>query len=180
MIRDFTELDLDGYKQNVSKTVDEVVKQFDPAFVITVDGRRPVRELLETVKARLTMMPVQYPVVPERVSLDPRLDGMSISSGNRAYSSEWSNEFGEELQKGWTAQRTAYEGTGELGEELDFEGESDRGVVAGELREQTRSMSEFGRLCPVNFLKDSYKLGSHQYRVKFMGIENLEIEISKK
>lgn len=170
VVRDFAELDLDGYRQNVSKTVDEVVKQFDPAFVITVDGRRPVSELLETVKARLTMMPVQYPVVPETVPRDPRLDGTSTSSEDRAYRSEWSDEFDEELQMGWTAQRTEHEGMVELGEELDFEGDSDRGDAARELQEKMRSMSEFGRLCPVNFSKGSYKLGSHRYRVKFMGI----------
>jgi len=70
----------------------------------------------------------------------------------------------------------------ELGEELDFEGDSDRGDAARELQEKMRSMSEFGRLCPVNFSKGSYKLGSHRYRVKFMGIvywkQNLEIAVS--
>lgn len=157
------ELDTYGYQQNASNAVDEVVKQFDPAFVITVDGRRPVNELLETVKARLATMPVQRPVVPEIVSqTNPPLDGRSSSSEGR---SEGSREYDVAARR--TGQRTAVEGTGGSGEEeLDFEGDGD---VVRELRERTRTISEFGRLCPVNFSKGSFVLGSHRYRVKFMG-----------
>lgn len=56
--------DLTAYLKHSTSVVDDAVKRFDPGFVITVDGRRPVGELLKTVEARLTTMSLHRAVLP--------------------------------------------------------------------------------------------------------------------
>lgn len=152
------------YELNSSVVVDEVVKQFDPAYVITVDGRRPVDELFETVKARLTTMPLQRPPIPEAVPPDRR-PGESRPSANHAYPSEWS---GEEFEEEWFESESVP--NEELGEnEPTAEHETD---AQSDFHEQIRSQSEFGTLCPVNLYNGTLVSCGKDYRLKYMGKTN--------
>jgi len=66
------ELDLKDYENYSLKVIDEIVKQFDPTCVITVDGRKPVNELFETIKSKLMTMPLHYTVLPEIVEIQAK------------------------------------------------------------------------------------------------------------
>lgn len=57
-----------NYNYCALQVVDEIVKHFDAAFVITVDGRKPMEKLFETIKAKLMTMPLQRTALPEIVT----------------------------------------------------------------------------------------------------------------
>lgn len=174
---------MDSYKRNVAAAVDEAVKQFDPVFVVTVDGRRPVDELLETVKARLAALPVRPPALPEILRYDEPA-GRTDETEMAAYVAdagvdEASIEIDETIagidEVAGSASRIneanrSIAGINEADEARPVAAGIDRDATAAHLRrERTRTLSEFGPLCPVNFANGVYRLGGPRYRVKFMG-----------
>lgn len=157
------ELDVECYELISWKSVDEAVKQFDPAFVITVDGRKPVDELFATVRARLSTMPLQRTVLPEVVPRDEQEVVMDESAllDDYAYRYGWNGEFGEEFD----AESTQNDPARAVNESTTGNGQD----AVRKHHEDLRMTSEFGGLCPVSFKNDSFKMGSGDYRVKFMG-----------
>lgn len=183
------ELDLESYERNAAAAVDETVKQFDPVFVVTVDGRRPVDELLETVEARLATLPVRPPALPEILPYgrpvarideagmaeyvtDAGIDEASVGMNEAAGMDETVSGIDEAHRSAAGINETDGSTTGmdEADEAALVAAETDRDAAAAHLRrERTRTMSEFGPLCPVNFANGVYRLGSQRYRVKFIG-----------
>lgn len=160
------EQDLEDYLSHSLAALERIVKQFDPDHVITVDGRSPVDEMMDTVKAKLLTMAVQRTVRPEIVNEPDK----SVSSEDYADL----NEIHE------TAEHGDGDGAGteeviveEVNEQDQVNGEhgdgNGNGTTAVERNEWTRLKSEYGRLCPVNFSYGKYRLGVDRYCAKFMG-----------
>lgn len=151
------EMDVKSYECHSLKVIDEIVKQFDPACVITVDGRKPVSELFETVKAKLMTMSLQRTVLPEIV-LNQDASVTSIEEHN-----EFEFEYESELNDTDTAA-----GSEERDNDTAWRHEKNVHNVSIH-NEKIRVTSEFCRLCPVNFSRGLFKLGSDRYCMKFMG-----------
>ncbi|XP_060872308.1 adenylate kinase 9-like [Metopolophium dirhodum] len=154
------ELDVKDYENYSLKVIDEKVKQFDPARVITLDGRKPVDELMETIKAKLMTMSLQYTVLPKIVNFQDK----SISSEDYAYD-------GTELL--FEAESTEAETVANNDEERASDTMSqlrdEHLQRINDRNEQIRVMSEFGRLCPVNYFNGRFIMGSDRHCMKFMG-----------
>lgn len=179
------ELELESYERNAAAAVEEAVKQFDPVFVVTVDGRRSVDELLETVKARLETLPVRPPALPEILQYgkpvtridetgmaDAGIDEASVGMNEAAGMDEAVSDVDDAHRSAAGINETDGSTTGmdEADEAAAAAAETGHDAATADLRrEQTRTLSEFGPLCPVNFANGVYTLGSQRYRVKFMG-----------
>lgn len=161
-LRNVTEFDLDEYERHSLPAVDETFKRFDPDRLITVDGRRPVGELFEMVKAKLLVTgPLQRTILPEIVREDKPT--VALRPGNDEYRrlSEYYGDTEDESHY-------EYEYANEIYDEHE-ENNNDYMTILDERNERIRLESEFGRLCPVNFNYGLYKSGSDRYTVKFMG-----------
>lgn len=157
------DLDRNDYITSSLIVIDEIVKQFDAAFVITVDGRKPMEELFETIKARLMMIPLQYTVLPEIVKKqDDTASGNVLE--NNAHGSE-TNEIKDVESQSFEMEIMESEAIN-LDEHLKSYNDE---ITVDERNEQIRLMSEFGKLCPVNFSYGVFKLGVERYCIKFMG-----------
>lgn len=154
--RNWAELDLMYYEKYSSVIVDEVVKRFNAEFVITIDGRRPVSELLKTIKSKLMTMPLQRTILPEVIVWPEKLN---------ANAEEFETDWYEMMETKSVAEQQRSENDGYKVNVEDEECE----INVEDEGERIRLMSEYGRLCPVNFSRGSYKLGSDQYCMKFMG-----------
>lgn len=158
MSKKMIELDLMNYENYSLKVIDEIVKQFDPTCVITVDGRKPVNELFETVKSKLMTMPLQYTVLPETVEVRPKL----VSKEDYEHGG---SEFELELES--NEAETVASNTERASDTSQIRDENEQ---SGNTRnEKIRITSEFGRLCPVNFSNGRFVLGSDRYCMKYMG-----------
>jgi len=154
------ELDVKDYENFSLKVIDEIVKQFDPARVITLDGRKPVDELMETIKAKLMTMSLQYTVLPKIVKFQDK----SVSSEDYAYD-------GSELlfESESTEAETVASNDGERASDTMTQLRNEHLQRIDDRNEQIRVMSEFGRLCPVNYSKGRFIMGSDRHCMKFMG-----------
>ncbi|XP_060851288.1 adenylate kinase 9-like [Rhopalosiphum padi] len=148
------ELDLKDYENYSLKVIDEIVKQFDPTCVITVDGRKPVNELFETIKSKLMTMPLHYTVLPEIVEIQAK-SGLSEDYTYGGSEFEFESESNEAETVVSSMERTS--DTTQIRDENE------------QRKERLRMTSEFGRLCPVNFSNGRFILGSDRYCIKFMG-----------
>lgn len=152
------ELDLQNYENYSLKVIDEIVKQFDPTYVITVDGRKPVNELFETVKSKLMTMPLHYTVLPEIVEVRAK----SVLPEDYEYGG---SEFESELES--NEAETVASNTERASDATQIRDENEQ---SGNTRnEKIRITSEFGRLCPVNFSNGRFVLSSDRYCMKYMG-----------
>lgn len=154
------ELRLEDYENYSLPVVEDIVKQFDPTFVITVDGRRPVQETWNTVQAKLMTMSLHRGVVPKIIEPE-RVVSVDNISMNQIQASEFGEEFDTESYIIETA-TTSYHSINEENKKVDDK-------ISDERSEKIRCLSEFGRLCPVNFFNGSMKLGIDRYCMKFMG-----------
>jgi len=154
------ELDVKDYEKYSLKVIDEIVKQFDPARVITLDGRKPVDELMETIKAKLMTMSLQYTVLPKIMKFQDK----SVSSEDYAYDGTellFESESNEAETVASNYEERASDTMSQIRDE-HLQRINDR-------NEQIRVMSEFGRLCPVNYLNGRFIMGSDRHCMKFMG-----------
>jgi len=149
------ELDVKDYENYSLRVIDEIVKQFDPARVITLDGRKPVNELIETIKAKLMTMSLQYTVLPKIIGFRDK----SVSSEDYAYGG---SEFEFESESNET--ETLASNEERLSDTTQLRNENVHSV-----NEQIRVTSEFGRLCPVNYFNGRFIMGSERYCMKFLG-----------
>lgn len=159
--RIIAELDLVDYKQHSLGVIEKIIKQFDPGCVISIDGRKPVKEIFETIKMKLMTMPMRQTVLPEIVR-----DGNESFSSYKfyRYRSEV-DEIGEfESESRWLKPLMDIEYETYEDEENENEITTDN-----ERTEKIRMMSEFGLLCPVNFYYGLFKPGNSIYCVKYMG-----------
>lgn len=152
------ELDLQDYENYSLKVIDEIVKQFDPTCVITVDGRKPVNELFQTVKSKLITMPLQYTVLPEIMEVRTKY----VSPEDYEYGG---SEFEFELES--NEAETVASNTERASDTTQIRDENEQN--SNTRNEQIRITSEFGRLCPVNFSNGRFVLGSDRYCMKYMG-----------
>lgn len=160
------EFGLKDYEEHSLPAIDETFRRFNPDRLITVDGRRPAEELFETIKAKLTAMPLHRTVLPEIVRQDDDDDDDSVSGlAHAAYRLAGYGETGE----------TDGGPAGYEGEEYETDGGHERRgdgngrATTGNDGERTRLKSEFGRLCPVNFYYGQFKLGRDNYSARFAG-----------
>jgi len=151
-------LDLKDYENYSLKVIDQIVKQFDPTRVITVDGRKPVNELFETIKVKLMTMSLQRTVLPKIVQF---LD-KSVSSEDYAYGGGSEYELESESNEEETV-TSSMERTSDTTQRIE------NVYKINKRNEQIRVTSEFGRLCPVNFSNNRFILGTDRYCMKFMG-----------
>lgn len=159
--RIIAELDLVDYKQHSLEVVEKIIKHFDPGCVISVDGRKPVKELFETIKVKLMTMPVRRTVLPEIIR-----DGNESFSSYKFYRYRSDvDEMGEfESESFWLKPLMDIEY-----ETNEDEGNKNQIMTENERTEKIRLMSEFGLLCPVNFYFGLFKPGNSIYCVKYMG-----------
>lgn len=155
------EIEHDNYEKHSFVAVEEIVKQFDPNFVITLDGRKPVTELFETIKAKLMTMPLQRTVSPE------------IVRGTRSENHTNPREIDEPKEyemESVDMEDEAVSVEHDTGETNGYD-RNDHGAAPNseERNEHIRLMSGLGRLCPVNFFHGLYVLGGDRYRVKYAG-----------
>jgi len=155
------ELDVKDYQNYSLKVIDEIVKQFDPARVITLDGRKPVDELIETIKAKLMTMSLQYTVLPKIMQFQDK----SVSSEDYAYDG---SEFGLFESESTEAETVASSDEGQASDTMTQLREEHLQRV-NDRNEQIRVKSEFGRLCPVNYSNGRFIMGSDRHCMKFMG-----------
>jgi hypothetical protein len=156
------DLDRNDYITSSLEVVDEIVKQFDAAFVITIDGRKPTEELFETIKDRLMTMPLQRTVLPEIVKKQDDTASGDISENNvHGFETNGIEDVESESFEMETMESEAID----LDEHLE---RNNDGLTVDERNEQIRSMSEFNKLCPVNFSYGVFKLGVVHYCIKFM------------
>uniref|UniRef100_A0A2S2PMZ3 Adenylate kinase domain-containing protein 1 n=1 Tax=Schizaphis graminum TaxID=13262 RepID=A0A2S2PMZ3_SCHGA len=148
------ELDLKDYENYSLKVIDEIVKQFDPTCVITVDGRKPVNELFETIKSKLMTMPLHYTVLPEIVEIQAKT-GLSEDYTYGGSEFEFESESNET--------ETVVSNMARASDTTQIRDENEQ------RKERLRMTSEFGRLCPVNFSNGRFVLGSDRYCIKYMG-----------
>lgn len=159
--RVIAELDLADFKEHSLIVVEDIIKQFDPGCVITVDGRKPVKELFDTIKAKLLTLPLRRTVLPE-----------IVRDGNESFSSykffRYRSEIDEmaefESESRWLKSLVDVEY-----ETFEDEDNENRLITEYERVEKIRVMSEFGPFCPVNFYYGLFKLGNAIYCVKYMG-----------
>lgn len=159
------ELDLEDYEKHSLPAVDETFRRFNPDRLIAVDGRRPAGELFETIKAKLTAMPLHRTIVPEIVRQDD--DDSVLRRSRGAYRLAGYGETGETEGEppGYEGEEYASEPDGGH----DNRSNGNRAAAAVNDGERTRIKSEFGGLCPVNFYYGLFKSGSDGYSARFMG-----------
>lgn len=119
----------DDHADEYAHAVDAVIKRFDPGRVITVDGRRPVAGLFETVRARLVSMPLQRTVVPVPLARD-RDDGGSAAGVGGSADGEESGPAGGESdgdEEGPAGGESVGEELGSAGGESDGDEEESAG-----------------------------------------------------
>lgn len=165
--RIIVQLCLDAYEQYSIKAVEEIIKQFDSEFVITVDGRRPVNMIFDTIKAKLMAMHIQRTVLP-KIIVDRDEPVLSERYTHRPELEKFDemDEIDEynRLESTGTLVRNVLNEYG-----IDENDERKYRISVNERNEKIRLMSEFGKLCPVNFLYGLYKFGLENYCVQFMG-----------
>jgi len=159
---------LEAYEEYALRAVEEVVKQFDTEFVITVDGRRPVNTIFETIVEKLKTMGVQRTILA-RVVKDHDDESSVVSE---RYANSAKSERADEIAEGIPEEYHRSMGsmsvtTYDYGTDY-FEGEHEEGF-ADDRAEKIRSMSEYGRLCPVNLFYGSFKVGTENHCARFMG-----------
>lgn len=154
------ELDVKDYENHSLKVIDEIVKQFDPARVITLDGRKSVDELMETIKAKLMTMSLQYTVLPKIMEFQDK----SVSSEDYAYDG---SELGL-LESESTEAGTVPSSDEERASDTITQLRDEHLQRINDRNERIRVMSEFGRLCPVNYFNGRFIMGSDRHCIKFM------------
>lgn len=154
------EFDLNDYEKHSLMAVDEAFKRFDADMTITLDGRKPVVELFETIKAKLKTMPLQRTVLPEIIREER---STTLQKKNKTYIISETEEMEDELD---------YEDEYESEINNEYDETTDKGnsrSINDQRNERVRLKSEFGQLCPVNFYYGLFKLGTDRNTVKFMG-----------
>jgi len=150
------ELDVKDYENFSLGIIDKIVKQFNPERVITLDGRKPVNELMETIKAKLMTMSLQYTVLPKTAQLQDK----SVPSESYAYGGSEFESESNEVETVASNEKRSSDMTKLRDENLHS---------VNDRNEQIRVTSEFGRLCPVNYFNGRFIKGSNAYCIKFMG-----------
>jgi len=164
------ELGLEAYERYTFKAVDEIVKQFDSEFVITVDGRRPVDMIFETIKAKLMATRIQRTVLPKIIK---NSDESSVLSKHYTYRPESIEKIYKYEMEDMEEYKSESMGTITRSavnvHEMNENDEHTNQVSVSERNEKIRLMSEFGQLCPVNFFYGLFKLGLDNCCVQYMG-----------
>lgn len=166
LLRDktITEIEHDNYKEYSFTVVDEIVQQFDPNFVITLDGRKPVTELFEIIKAKLMTMPLQRTVLP--VVVRGRDNVLQKENLINPYKMD---ELQEYEMESLDTDDEAISIEHNTSETFEYYWNNYRMPNSKERNEQIRLMSGLRQLCPINFSYGLYILGSDHYRVNYMG-----------
>jgi len=164
-------LSLEAYEQYTFKAVDEIVKQFDSEFVITVDGRRPVEMIFETIKAKLMVMHIQRTVLPKIIKNGDESSSVlsehnTYRPGSETIEEKYETEDMEEYKS--ESMETIMRSAVNV-HEINENDEQTNQVSVSERNEKIRLMSEFGQLCPVNFFYGLFKFGVENYCVQYMG-----------
>ncbi|XP_061383536.1 adenylate kinase 9-like [Danaus plexippus] len=102
-----------NYKKYVTPLIEEKLKEFDPRYVIKVDGRTPIQQMMNIIMERLLTLPIKPVLLPEPLYIDEPPDELEefwktveelnvIRSGSLSfnrYSSPWYNRCPVELRK---------------------------------------------------------------------------------
>ncbi|CAG9585625.1 unnamed protein product [Danaus chrysippus] len=102
-----------NYKKYVTPLIEEKLKEFDPRYVIKVDGRTTIQQMMNIIMERLLTLPIKPVLLPEPLYIDEPPDDIEefwktveelnvIRSGSLSfnrYASPWYNRCPVELRK---------------------------------------------------------------------------------